>query len=208
MDWRSRSTPTRCAFRIEGGLTLSDRDSRRNLDGGSAAEFRGSFIDLVGSEQPDPQKLVKKVDELATTAAAAEGKARDLARLNLAQYYVGNQLAYEAIGVLKVLETDLKRKTAQEGQADTGDCRYHRRAAKGCLAILSTPGFNDEVDALMWRAIARTDAYDFWAHGPMRCISRMHSTPIHSGCAAVPVFRHPSGPRNHRSADGPALHGQ
>lgn len=147
---------------LEGGLTLSDRSKQRSLDGGDAAEFRASFVDLVTTEEPDPQKLMQKREELSQAAATSEGKARDLARLNLAQFYVGNQLAYEAIGVLEVTEPDLqsdelrKKTRLTLAIADTLATR-----PRDALKILGTGSFGEEVDAVMWRTIARADAYDF-----------------------------------------------
>ncbi|MEO6396264.1 MAG: hypothetical protein ABIO40_10185, partial [Devosia sp.] len=152
----------RARIALPGGLTLSDRDGPRGLDSGNAAEFRASYIDLAGVEETDPKKLGERREALNQVAATAEGQARDAARLNLAQFYVGNQFAFEAIGVLEVLETDLK--TEELGRkarltraiADT----IAARPAEA-LAILNAPGFAEEVDALMWRSIARADSYDY-----------------------------------------------
>ncbi|HWA20271.1 MAG TPA: hypothetical protein VG757_14880 [Devosia sp.] len=147
---------------LDGGLTLSDRDSPRTLDSGDAAEFRGSFIDLDGVYEENPQKLVQLEQTLSVAAAEGEGQARDLARLKLGQFYLGNQLGFEAIGVIKVLDADLKTDELKKksrltlAAAETVSAR-----PKDALAILNSPAFANEVDALMWRAIARADADDF-----------------------------------------------
>ncbi len=90
------------------GLILSDQDAPRTLDSGNADEFRDSFVDLALLREDNPQHFVERREELSQAAAEKEGQARDVARLNLAQFYVGNQFAQEAIGVLRVLQADLK----------------------------------------------------------------------------------------------------
>jgi tetratricopeptide (TPR) repeat protein len=95
-------------------------------------------------------------------ASRAEGAERDAARLNLADYYLANGFAYEAIGVLRVLNSDLKSKDLTRkvrmsmAIADTLADR-----PKEALAILNSASLADDVDALVWRSIARTDNYDF-----------------------------------------------
>ncbi|MEQ1769966.1 MAG: hypothetical protein ABL879_09015, partial [Devosia sp.] len=147
---------------LAGGLTLSDRDGTRGLDSGNAAEFRGSFVDLGTAEEEDPAKLAARGEALSQTAADSEGQARDLARLSLAQFYVGNELSFEAIGVLKVLDADLKSDDLRKKTKLTlaiADTLATRPA--DALVILNGPAFSEEVDALMWRTIARADNYDF-----------------------------------------------
>ena len=152
----------RVVISAETGLTLSATDHARRLDVGNAAEFRNSYIDLRSPREPDPAELVKRQGVIITRAAEAEGRLRDLARLELAQFYIANRFAHEAIGVLEVLAAELRspdlEKQAQltRGIADT---LAHRPAE--ALAVLTAPRFAEESDALMWRAIARADAHDF-----------------------------------------------
>lgn len=144
------------------GLTLSAQTATRVLDSGDAAEFRGSYVDFVAAKEDDPAKFVQRREQMIEAAAEAEGRAREVARLNLAQFYVGNQFAEEAIGVLKVLQSDLKTEELKKrvqltyGIADTLAARPVE-----ALAIFNAPVFSEEVDALMWRTIAKADAYDF-----------------------------------------------
>jgi len=144
------------------GLTLSDQDTRRLLDSGNASEFRDSFVDFVALKADNPGAFAKRREELSEAASAKEGQARDVARLNLAQYYVGNQFGYEAIGVLRVLEGELKteelRKKVKLIHAIAGVLAARPREA---LGILNAAAFSDEVDAVMWRTIARSDGADF-----------------------------------------------
>ncbi len=144
------------------GLTLSDQDALRTLDAGNADEYRDSFIDFASLREDDPGAFIQKREKLSELASEKEGQAREVARLNLAQFYVGNQFGEEAIGVLRVLEGDLKsdelRKKVKltEGIADVLAAR-----PADALAILNSAAFSEEVDAVMWRAIARTDTADY-----------------------------------------------
>ena len=144
------------------GLFLSDQNGPRAMDAGRSAEMRDSFVDFASLKQDNPALFVQRTEQLSEDAAMKEGQARDVARLSLAQYYLGNQFGPEALGVLNTLERDLKtdelRKKVKLTQAIANVLSYRPADA---LTILNSPGFADEVDALMWRTIARTDANDY-----------------------------------------------
>ncbi len=144
------------------GLTLSDQDAPRALDSGNASQYRDSFVDFAALKEDNPAAFEKKSEELAEDAAVKEGSARDVARLGLAQYYIANQFAEEAIGVLKVLEGDLKtdelRKKVKLSEAIANVLAERPSDA---LTILTNAAFADDVDAVMWRSMARADNYDF-----------------------------------------------
>ncbi len=144
------------------GLTLSEQQAQRQLDGGDAAEFRDSFVDFAMLRASDPGVFAERLEQLGATAAAREGRAREVARLNLAQFYVGNQFAQEALGVLRVLEGELKsddlRKKVRLTDAIANVLADRPREA---LGLLGGPGFAEEIDAVMWRAMARSDSHDF-----------------------------------------------
>ncbi len=146
-----------------GGLTVSALDGPRSIGGAAAGEgVRGSFVDLARLEQPDPKAFATQRDALLATAAEADGAQRDVARLDLAQYYLANQLSYEAIGVLRVLESQLQSMALTRKlrmSLAIADTMAHR--PKEALAILNTSAMAQEVDGLFWRTIARADAYDF-----------------------------------------------
>jgi hypothetical protein len=151
----------RAVFTAPEGLMISAIDRLRTLDSGNAPEFRASYVDLTTVRETDPVKLAQHREKLISRAAGAEGRVRDVARLELAHFYLGNQFAHEAIGVLKVLDAelsaeDLRRKIRlTRGIADT----LAARPAEA-LAILSSEGFSDEVDALLWRSMARSAVGD------------------------------------------------
>jgi hypothetical protein len=145
-----------------GGLTVSAVDAPRTIGNGITESLRGSFVNLTGLEQKDYGAFNQHVGDLLVDAADGEGRDRDVARLDLAQYYVANQFAQEALGVLDVLETDLKAEDL------TRKIRITRAIAEtlasrpiDALAILNSSGVGQELDALMWRTIARVEGYDF-----------------------------------------------
>ena len=147
---------------VQGGLTVSAIDGPRTVGNGITEAMRGSFVDLARLEQPDFGLYAEHQRDMLANAANAEGTERDQARLDLAQYYIANRFAQEAIGVLDVLEKDLKssdltRKVRLSmAIADTLASR-----PIDALAILNTASMGQEVDALVWRTIARTENYDY-----------------------------------------------
>jgi len=144
------------------GLILSDQDAPRTLDSGNAAEYRDSFVNFTALKEDNPAAFQTKSEALAEEAADKEGAARDVARLSLAQYYVANQFAQESLGVLEVMQTDLKtdelRKKVKLTEAIANVLSYRPSDA---LGTLNDAGYADEGDAVMWRAIAKAENYDF-----------------------------------------------
>ena len=144
------------------GLTLSDQNGPRTLDAGKASEFRDSFVDLAALKDDNPAIFQRKTQELSDDASTKEGQAREVARLALAQYYLGNQYAAEALGVLRVLSSDLKSDELQKKvQLSTAIADVLAVRPEDAITILNNKSFTDEVDAVMWRSIARSDAYDY-----------------------------------------------
>ena len=94
--------------------------------------------------------------------ASAERKLLDAARLDLARYYLANDMGYEALGVIDFMAPELINKQL------AGEVRLLRAAAntaagrpQDALEDLNDEALSAEVDALMWRTIARTEAFDF-----------------------------------------------
>ena len=145
-----------------GGLTLSDQDAPRTLDSGNASEFRDSFIDFAALREDDPAALVAKREKLSEAASDKEGRAREVARLTLAQFYVGNQFAEEALGVLRVLDRDLKSdELRKKVRLTEAIANVLAERPSDALGILNGATFSDEVDAVLWRTVARAENRDF-----------------------------------------------
>ncbi|HTM78049.1 MAG TPA: hypothetical protein VL133_10520, partial [Devosia sp.] len=144
------------------GLTVSALDRPRDLGNGTIPLARDSFVDLTRLQETDPAVFASTSLTMMADAARADGGERDAARLKLADYYLANHYAFEAIGVLRVLESELKtqdltRKIRMSlAIADTVADR-----PKDALQILNASSLSDDVDALLWRTMARADDYDF-----------------------------------------------
>jgi tetratricopeptide (TPR) repeat protein len=145
-----------------GGLTVSALDAPRSTADAVSTEVRSGFVDLVRLEQTDFGAYDRQLHDLQVEAARAEGEQRDRARLDLARYYIANQFAHEALGVLRVLENDIENKD------NTRELRLLQAVATTmagrtpeALAILNSATLGQELDGLIWRTIARADAYDY-----------------------------------------------
>lgn len=145
----------------QGGLIVSPPQT---LPAAAASAVpRDGFIDLASLSQPDPVKIGTMAQTLSAAAAAADaGRPRDVARLDLAHFYLANQFGFEAIGVLGVLQNELKTDALKDNvkltlaAADVASGR-----PDDALPILDAPAFADEIDAQVWRTIARTDTGDY-----------------------------------------------
>lgn len=146
----------------ENGLTLSALDHSRRLDTHRSAEFRGSFIELGAAREDNPIEFVRRREDLIARAAENEGRLRDVARLDLAQFFVANQFALEAIGVLDVLDAELRTQDLRKRIRLTrsiADVLAYR--PKDALAALNSEAYAGEVDAIMWRSMAKAQTGDF-----------------------------------------------
>ena len=144
------------------GLIVSAPQGTNARDALIEAKVREGFIDLNAYVELDPEKFTERLDEMQDRASGAERKLLDPARLDLARYYLANNFGYEALGVVNYLDTELVNKKLE------GEVRLLRAAAnvaagrsEDALEDLNGETLSAEVDALMWRTIARADARDF-----------------------------------------------
>ena len=145
------------------GLTLSAAADVRPPDAEAATTSRAGFVDLIAAKVDDLGEFARRREETISKAADAEGRLRDIARLELAELYIANQFGLEAIGVLNVLDQEMKaeddqRKKLRLLQAMANVVAHRSSEA---LGILGATGYEDEVDSLMWRSIAKSDAGDY-----------------------------------------------
>lgn len=144
------------------GLTVSAVDGPRLAGTAMDESLRGGFVDLVQLEEKDFGQLNRRVELLRAQAAGGEGRERDIARLDLAQYYVANGFAHEALGVVNVMEGDLKAEDLTRKLRITKAIASTMASRPAdALAILNSATSAQEIDALLWRTIARVDNYDF-----------------------------------------------
>ncbi|WP_140048914.1 hypothetical protein [Devosia lucknowensis] len=145
-----------------GGLTVSAIDTLRTVGAQAREQARAGYLDLGTLEQRDPKKFVEERDHLEAAAAAGEGRDRDIARLKLAQYLTANRLAMEAVGVLKVLQDELKATDlTREIRSTASIADILAGRPRDALAILNAPSLDQDVDALFWRTVARADTQDY-----------------------------------------------
>jgi hypothetical protein len=143
------------------GLTLSDDPVRAALIT-TAPEQRTGHIDFASLTAADAGRYVQRVDEMIASAAAAEGSERDRARLELAQFQLANGFAFESLGLLAVIEAELRTPQLQEQlQAARGIANVLAHRDADAISILSSPALASDLDATFWRAIARSDAEQY-----------------------------------------------
>ncbi len=145
-----------------GGLIVSSLLETRSLDDYDDAVERRGFINLADMVETDPAELSVRRWELQTGISQTQGREREEKRLELAQLLLANRLGFEALGVLNVM--------VQDGKADAlmNDVLTSMAAAnvvanrsEDALDLLNETALATEVDALMWRSLARAQARDF-----------------------------------------------
>ncbi len=145
-----------------GGLTVSAIDTLRQTSAQAREAARAGYLDLGSLEERDPQAFSKERDQFEARAASGEGRERDVARLELAQYLVANRLAIEALGVLRVLEAELRATDlTREIRTTTAIANVLAGRPRDALSLLNAASLDQEVDALFWRTIARAETQDY-----------------------------------------------
>ncbi len=145
-----------------GGLTVSAIDTLRNTGSEAQEAARAGYLDLTSLEERSPQAFIETRDQLEAMAAASEGRDRDIARLRLAQYLVANRFAIEAIGVLNVLDDELKAvDLTREIRSTSAIANVLAGRPRDALRMLNAASLDQEVDALFWRTIARAETQDY-----------------------------------------------
>ncbi len=144
------------------GLTVSELEGQRVAGTGLNDAMRGSFVDLARLEQRDLAEFGKQQNQLLMQAASAEGRQRDQTRLDLAQFLIANQFGLEAVGVLDVLAAELKDdKLTRKMLLARAMANALAGRSRDALNVLNQAALGNEIDALIWRAIARADVSDF-----------------------------------------------
>ncbi|MCD7060001.1 hypothetical protein [Pelagibacterium xiamenense] len=141
------------------GLTVSPADELRYR---TPTENRETALDLIELVAETPDAFFVRRDDIMNIVAEAEGNALDRARLMLAQFYLANGLAHESLGVLSVLDDDLRLRDIEPvvmmAEAAANVAAHRPEAA---MDILEASILSDQADAMVWRAIARTELGDY-----------------------------------------------
>lgn len=144
-----------------GGLTVSASDALRNFGTEAQEAARAGFIDLAALEERDAVKFMQTRDALELQAASSEGRNRDVARLELAQFLLANKMAYEALGVLRVLEAELRAQDlTKQVRMTQAIANVMAGRPRESLQTLNAAAVGQEIDALFWRSMARAAQSD------------------------------------------------
>jgi tetratricopeptide (TPR) repeat protein len=144
------------------GLEVSSTDTLRQDFATSAPGQRASYIDFEPLQQADLGQITKERNALEAAAAASDGRARDSARLDLANFLIANGLSHEALGILRVVgdtqrnEDVLKKVHMSEAVANVMADR-----PRDALLRLNAKDMDQDIDAMFWRAIARSQNGDY-----------------------------------------------
>ncbi|WMT90004.1 hypothetical protein [Pelagibacterium sp. H642] len=143
----------------DSGLTLSADDGVRYRTPETSSQ---SALDLVSVMALNPEAFNAARNDLLAQISRAEGRALDRARLDLAQFYLGNNLAFEAIGVLEVMERELRQEAlTPQMNATLAAANALAGRAEDALTLLNSDAMRDEADAMVWRTIAKVESGDF-----------------------------------------------
>lgn len=146
----------------EEGLEVSSTDTLRQDLASSAPTQRASFIDFDPLQQPDFALFAKQRDELEAAAAASDGRARDAARLDLANFFIANGLSHEALGILRVIsDTQRNEDVLKKVQMSAAVANIMAGRPKDALMLLNGSNMDQDIDAMFWRAIARAQNGDY-----------------------------------------------
>ena len=141
------------------GLTLSADDGVRYR---TPEQTSQSALDLVAVMAPNPEAFNIARNEILARTSQSEGRALDGARLDLAQFYLGNNLAFEAIGVLEVMGRELRQESlTPQMNATLAAANALAGRSEDALALLNSDAMRDEADAMVWRTIAKAESGDF-----------------------------------------------
>jgi len=147
---------------VDDGLQVSSTDTLRQDLASMVPTQRASFIDFDPLDQPDPALFSSEREELESAAASSDGRARDAARLDLANYFIANGLAHEAVGILRVVEETLRNEELLEKVHISGAvANIMAGRPKDALVRLNQDALDQDIDALFWRTIARSQTGDF-----------------------------------------------
>ena len=143
------------------GLQLST-DADRRVFGSASGEV--SVMPLAEAQAQGVTAFTQRRGELVARTVSTDGTALDHARFSLATFYIANGFGPEALGVLDVLERDLRMTSL------ANEVRLARAAAlvlsgdhAEAVEILSSDALGVGPEVMFWRTLARAGLGDFAA---------------------------------------------
>jgi len=148
----------------ERGLIVSSSQGQVGTTEQVAAVERDGFMNLTSLQEQSPLRFIERQETYMSRAASAERRELDAIHLEMARFFLANDMSYESLGVLDLLRSDL---TVQEL---SDDLELTRAAAltltkrpQEALRTLNSPQIAEMADAQMWRVMAHTDAGNYAA---------------------------------------------
>lgn len=140
------------------GLTLSvDRPLRFT----PTVRDPASTMDLGVHVAANPGDLLQRRGELVGRTLVAEGRELDRARLDLARFYLANNLTHEALGTLSVLRSALTQPELEPAiRIVEGATNVIAGRASDAMQLLGVDQLANNPDARFWRTIARVQLND------------------------------------------------
>ncbi len=167
----------------ESGLNIStDKGamSSASNDGGTASVQRTGFIDFTAWKIDGPDSYFPRLRSLIAEAGRETGKDKTNRRLNVARFYLANEMAEEALGVLtmtKEAAPDVERD--QSFRVLRAVANFYARRYKDAIEDLALPEFDKSQDVAMWRGLSYAGLKD-WRPAQLNLVQAL------SGLAAYP----------------------
>lgn len=143
----------------EAGLTLSADQPMRFT---ATVREPDSVMELGLHVAANPADLALRRGELVSRTLVAEGRELDRARLDLARFYLANNLTQEALGILSVLRSTLTQPELDPAiRMVEGAANVIAGRASQAMALLGADYLSNNPDARFWRTMARAQQSDW-----------------------------------------------
>jgi hypothetical protein len=145
----------------EGGLALTVSDTVERGSTRSPIERiqDPAFLDFATWRRGGSEGLIKTRQALLDAVLKADDKRRNLARLELARYYVANGFAAEGLGILRVMaHEDPRVENAAAYHALRGAALFMMGRAEDAETALAHGSLATEPDISVWRGAAAASA--------------------------------------------------
>jgi hypothetical protein len=145
----------------EGGLALTVSDTVERGSTRSPVERvqNPAFLDFANWQRGGSKELVKTRQALLEAVLKADDKHRNLARLDLARFYIANEFDAEALGVLRIMaKEDARVENAAAYHALRGAALFMLGRADEAEPELADGSLATEPDIAVWRGAAAAAA--------------------------------------------------
>ncbi len=148
----------------KGLIVSTSKGARSRGEEWQVSSKREGFLNLSPLIEKEPEQFFEKQKEIMQRIDEAERNSIGAVRLQLAQYYLANQLYYEALGMLNVIDKE-------QTFGDLGVELAITRAAANIMAsrlkeansLLKSAAIEDDIDAMIWRTITQVKLGNFAA---------------------------------------------